>query len=294
MHANALTQSSPIGGANLRASLAAASAVGGLAFIAIGSALPWLTLFRGLQAQPGFLLDGGKLAGVAIASAALLLVAARIGGGRVLRPLAIVGSLGIVFDSLLVDSRIAAYMADPGPAGPLTQPTTGPGPLVMAIGGTFLFMAAVSAPVDVRRLARIDVTRLILGGALFAAGWIHLLLTPEHLDRSTILGSGFFVAGIVQVVLAALVVARPRDSILYLIVATNVALIAIYATAVMIGLPFGVEEHEATGLVLGNGEPVDIFGALTTIAQVAGVVVAMILFGRSAPAHDGASDRSDA
>lgn len=294
MYANALTQSSVIRHATPRASLAAASAVGGLALIALGSALPWLTLFRGLQAQPGFLLDGGKLAGVAIASAGLLLVAARIGGGRILRALAIVGSAGIMFDSLLVASRIAAYVADPGPAGPLTQPTTGPGPLVMAIGGAFLLIAAVSAPLAVRRLTRTDVTRLVLGGVLFAAGWIHLLLTPEHLNESTILGSGFFVAGIVQVVLAALVVARPRDSILYLIVATNVALIAIYANAVMIGLPFGAGEHQAAGLVLGTGEPVDIFGALTTIAQVAGFLVAVILLGRSTPAHDRASDRADA
>ncbi|MBA2313283.1 MAG: hypothetical protein H0V97_10875 [Actinobacteria bacterium] len=41
----------------------------------------------------------------------------------------------------------------------------------------------------------------------------------------------------------------------------NVSLIAIYANAVVVGLPFGADDHHAAGLVIGVGEPIDVFGA---------------------------------
>ena len=266
---------------SVRAVVAISFAAIGLVLVGIGSALPWIVLFRGLQPQPGFLLDGGKLAGLAIASVVALLVAARFGGARVLRIAAIVGAMIVVADSLLITSRIAAYVADPGPAGPLTQPSSGPGSVVMALGGAMLLVAAAVAPLRVGALAKGLILRIALAAALFVAGWIHLLLTPEHLGESAVLGIGFLLAGLGQVALAGIVLARPRDWTSYVIVAVNVGLIAVYANAVFIGLPFGADDHHAAGLVLGAGEPVDVFGALTTVAQVIGVALALRQLGPS-------------
>ncbi|MEA2518769.1 MAG: hypothetical protein QOF49_849 [Chloroflexota bacterium] len=285
MHAHTLTSGSfGPNSITTRSVIAAVMAASGLALVALGSALPWVVLFRGLQPEPGFLLDGGKLAGVAVASAVALLVSSRIGGSTVLRLAALAGAAVVVGDSLLVHAHIAAYVADPGPAGPLTQPSSGPGAVVMAVGGVLLLAAAGIAPLAGRPLPSGMRLRLGLASALFVAGWIHLLLTPEHLGESAILGTGFLVAGITQVVLAGLVIARPHDWVGYAVVAVNVSLIAIYANAVLIGLPFGGDDHEAAGLVIGAGEPVDVFGAMTTVAQVIGVALAVAGLGRAAEA----------
>ena len=264
-----------------RLAVALSAGAAGLALVGAGTVLPWVVLFRGLQPQDGFILDGGKLAGLAIASMVGLLVAARFGGGRVFRLGAIAANLVVLADSLLITSRIAAYVADPGPAGPLTQPSTGPGSIVMAVGAALLIVAAVVAPLRAGRIQPRIAPLVALAAALFVAGWIHLLLAPEHLEESPILGTGFLLAGLAQVALAGIVLARPREWTAYVIVALNAGLIAIYVNAVLVGLPFGANDHRAAGLVLGAGEPVDVFGALTTVAQVLGVVLALGQLGRS-------------
>lgn len=246
----------------------------GLTLIALGAALPWVVLFRGLQPEPGFGLDGGKLAGIAIVSATALIVAGRWGGSRLLRTLALVGAAAVTIDSLYVASRIAAYVANPGPAGPLTQPTAGPGAMVMAAGGALLLFSAWVAPLRAGRLAPTVAPRLALAASLFLAGWIHILLTPEHLGEATVLGLGFLVAGVVQLALAGIALARPRDWVWYAVIAVNAALILFYVYAVLVGLPFMSDHADVGGLAIGAGEPIDLFGALTTIAQITGLALA--------------------
>ena len=252
----------------------------GLTLVAIGAALPWVGLFGGLQPGAGFVLDGGKLAGIAIVSAVALLVAGRWGGSRLLRTLAIVGAAAVTIDSLYVASRIAAYVADPGHAGPLTQPTAGPGAMVMAGGGTLLLLSACVAPLRAGRLATALAPRLALAASLFLAGWIHILLTPEHLGEATALGLGFLVAGVVQLALAGLAVARPRDWVWYSVIAVNATLILIYVYAVLVGLPFMSDHAHVGGPAIGAGEPIDLFGVSTTIAQIACLVLAFHQLGR--------------
>lgn len=141
-------------------------------------------------------------------------------------------------------------------------------------------IAALLAPLAYLRLSGTLAMGIALGAVVFIPGWIHLLLSPEHLDESLILGSGFLMSGLAQVGLAALAIARPRDWVLYLIVAVNVGLIAIYAYAVLVGLPFGSVDHHAAGLMIGNGEPIDMYGTITTISQITGVALALTLLGR--------------
>lgn|GEM_PF-3992478 len=134
-------------------------------------------------------------------------------------------------------------------------------------------------------LASGSVARLAMAAALFTAGWIHLMLVPDHLGEATILGLGFLAAGIVQVVLAALVLWRPRDGSLGLVVAVNVPLIAIYAYAVLVGLPFAghSDPTEASGLVLGAGEPVDWLGAISKVTELTSTVIAFALLAPTRP-----------
>jgi len=264
-----------------------ALAAGGAGLVLVGVALgvPWITVFRGLQPIPGFVLEGGPLAGVLLGAVGLLLVGATIGGSRVLRPIALIATVAVIVDAVLLQMRIADYVANPGPAAPLTQPTAGVGAALMAAGAALLLVAIAASPVRRHRLERSDVVRLLLAGFLLIAGWIHLLLVPQHMDESPILGIGFAASGVTQLALAALVTWRPRDWNLAAVVAVNVTLIAIYAYAVFVGLPFGGgSEHEAAaGLVVGAGEPIDAFGAISKVAELAGVAIAFQLLGKGRP-----------
>ncbi|MEP6995372.1 MAG: hypothetical protein ABI968_12675 [Acidobacteriota bacterium] len=243
--------------------------------------IPWITVFRGLQPITGFQLEGGELAGVALGVVGLLAVGATIGGGRVFRSLAALGALAILLDAALVHGQIAAYVADPGPAGLLTQPTLGVGAAEMAIAGGLLLVASLLIPLRNDRLQPRVALRLLMAAGLLVAGWIHLLLVPEHLADSMILGLGFLASGIAQLALAGLVTWRSRGWNLTAVVALNAALIVIYAYAVLVGLPFGGGEHgeAAIGLVVGAGEPIDAFGALSKFGELASLLIAFALLG---------------
>ena len=256
----------------------------GLAVVGAGALMPWVTVFHGLQPIAGFRLDGGDLAGVAIASAAAMVVARRHGGARILRPLAVIGAIIVVAGSLNSAHRIAEYSTHPGPAGALLAPTAGVGPLVMATGGIILVAAVLltrARPVAMSKGLRI---RMFLAATTFLAAWMHLLLTPEHLNESTSLGLGFLAAGIIQIALAVIVVERPSEGALSLLVMVNVALLAVWAYAVLIGLPLGGGSgHDAaSGLVIGSGEPIDLAAAITKLAELASLSIALILMWRNA------------
>ncbi len=284
MHAvTPMHSTAPIETAGLAKPFARLAGAAGLVLVAVALAVPWITVFRGLQPIPGFVLEGGPLAGVLLGAVGLLLVSATLGGARVLRPIALVATVAVIVDAVLLQGRIADYVANPGPAAPLTQPTAGFGAALMAVGAGLLLLAIAAFPLRRQRLERTDIVRLLLGGALLVAGWIHLLLVPQHMDESPILGVGFAAAGVAQLALAAIVIWRPRDWNLIAVVALNITIVVIYAYAVLVGLPFGGgSEHEAAaGLVVGAGEPIDAFGAISKVAELAGVAIAFRLLGQA-------------
>jgi hypothetical protein len=274
---------------------ATALAVLGLALVGVGAALPWLTLFNGLSPLAGFRLDGGDLSGIAVLSAGLLTVAVRHGAGRVLRAVAVAGTTVVVVGALSSARTIGAYVADPGPNGVLATPTQGPGALVMAVGGVALLGAALRAPVRRSTLPSGLALRLVLAVATVVAGWMHLVLTPEHLGESTILGLGFLGAGLAQLALAVLVVEGSSELVLSVLVALTVALIAVWAYAVLVGLPLAEGGHghgaEETGLVVGHGEPIDLVAAVTKLAELTSLAAALLLL-RVGPRTGHPSDRT--
>ena len=244
-----------------------------------GAALPWLVVFNGLTAVPGLSLDGGFLAGIMVAVVCVLYVAARHGGARILRPIALVASAAVLADSLYSGWRIADYVAHPGSTAALTVPSAGPGPYVMAAGAAILFIAAAIAPHRIAPLNGQTLIRLLLALVLLTAASIHLILSPQHFSESSLLGFGFLIAGIVQLGAAAVVLTRTDDRGLNLVLLVNVALIAIYGYAVFVGLPLDSEHAADTagGLTLGAGEPVDFTGAVNVIAQIAAIPLALVL-----------------
>ena len=261
----------------------------GLAVVGAGALMPWVTVFHGLQPISGFRLDGGDLAGVALASAAVTAAAKRHGGAKILRPLAATGAIIVVAGSLNSAHRIAQFSADPGPAGALVAPSAGVGPLVMATGGITLLAAVLLTRARQAPMSKGLRTRMFLAAATFLAAWMHLLLTPQHLNESTLLGLGFLAAGIIQVALAFVVVERPSDGALSLLVMVNVALLAVWAYAVLVGLPLGDGHgHDAaSGLVIGSGEPIDLASAITKLAELGSLSIALILMRRNARSEIG-------
>lgn len=262
---------------------AAVLAASGLLLVALGAVLPWVSLYAGLAPVPGFLLDGGLLSGFAVASAGLLVACARMGGARLLRPVAAVAALAVAGDAAYSAWRIAAFVAAPGPAGALTQPSAGVGASVMAGGGSLLVVAALTVRPTQRALAREDAARLVLSAALLLSGWIHLVLAPSHLAEWAPLGEGFVTAGAAQVALAAWSLVRPSDGSMIAAVAVSAALLAMYAWAVVVGLPVPALAHAAhdaaPGLKFFAGEPVDIAGAITASAEVVAVLVPLWALG---------------
>lgn len=264
----------------VRARAAQWAGIVAIGLVAVSVVVPWVTVFGGLQPIPGFQLDGGYLAGIAIAALALAQVAARAGGARILRPLAIVGAVVVIVDAAYAIHRISAFVADPGPAAALIQPTVGPGAYLMILAGVVLLASAVALPARSGGLRSGLGARLVAAGALFAAGWIHLVLTPEHLTESTLLGVGFLAAGIAQLGLAGTILVRPRGWVYYAIVVVNVALVLAYADAVLFGLPFGAAVHGG-GLTIGAGEPLDLPGVISKAAELVSLAFAFVLVGRA-------------
>lgn len=159
----------------------------------------------------------------------------------------------------------------------------------------------------------------LLAAVLAAAGAIHLALMPEHLAESTVVGLGFWAAGIVQLALAGLVLVRPMRIVFTAVIIVSLALMGLYAYNVFIGLPSqasaasaesegdrdadhhgpggvpsaghghdeGTADHHENGLVLGAGEPVDAWGAGTQAAQIAAVALAVYVLMRARARADG-------
>ena len=158
-------------------------------------------------------------------------------------------------------------------------------------------------------------TRGFLIAALTLAGAIHLLLTPDHFTESAVLGVGFFGSAIAEFGLAFAVLMKPRRLAYVAVIGVSVALIGLYAYNVMIGLPFNGasidgshdngaghsdahhsvaaehdpdhEEahsgggHHSGGLMLGEGEAMDMLGATTKLSELATIGLAVALIRRS-------------
>ena len=259
--------------------LATLIAIAGGAIAVVGSALPWVTIFRGAQTLTGWDGNGRYLAGLAVASVASTLLFLRSGRPIALRRLALLSGSAVAVGLALEIWQLARSVSSGSLSVRILDPTVGPGPFVM-LAGALLLLAVVAIPVSGAKFPAGLWPRVALAGALFVAGWIHIALTPEHLGESTVLGAGFLVAGLAQLSLAGVIAVRPSDLAYYAVVGLSMALVMLYAIAVFKGLPFGGEHNHASGLILGSGEPVDVEGAVSKVAELFSLGAAFVLVGR--------------
>jgi hypothetical protein len=90
--------------------------------------------------------------------------------------------------------------------------------------------------------ARVELSgpaHLLLASLSGAAGVIHLVMVPSHMDEWALEGIGFALAGWFQLVFAALVLLKPSKVLLTAGIAVNAALIAAWAVSRTAGIPFG-------------------------------------------------------
>ena len=121
-------------------------------------------------------------------------------------------------------------------------------------------------------------SQLVLGLCLALAGVMHFVLTREHLEESTVLGLGFVAAGLLQILLAAIVLGavlrnhRAR-AVSFAVIGLNAALVFLYAVHVWLGLPLG---GAASGARLGSQEQIDLPGTMTKLVELVSLVLAFV------------------
>ena len=139
---------------------------------------------------------------------------------------------------------------------------------LLGLAGLVVF--AVFAVTDARALAArrgAPLAWVLLATcATILAGFAHLALTPEHWEESTAYGLFFLAAGLVQLLLAAVMGRDTGDRVWPSVVVVNLALVGVYVATRLVPPP-GADVPE----------PVDAVGVVTVVAEVvaaaAGVIV---------------------
>ena len=111
-------------------------------------------------------------------------------------------------------------------------------------------------------------SRIVLAMLSGAAGIIHLVMVPSHMQLSTAEGVMFAAAGWVQIGLAVLLATRPTRSLLGATIAINLAFIGAWGFSRIWGLPFGSHAWHAESAS---------FADLTTVGLEAALVLAAVV-----------------
>lgn len=259
-----------------RAMGASACIGAGATLVLVGTLVPWVAASGGLQPMNGLTVDGAYLVAASVGGASMWVASLRQGGSTALR--ALIGGCGalIAYWAAFDGWQITRVAVANGAAGGLSS--LGPGTPVVVAGGILFLAAAAVVPSLERPLIPTDPLRVVLAGALLAAGSIHLQLTPDHYGESRLLGAGFFCSAIAQLALGAVVMVRPWRLAYVCVMGLSVVLIVIYAYAVFHGLPIG--QMDMAGVRIGAGEAVDLSGAVTKVAELTTIVVAAVLLVR--------------
>ncbi len=127
--------------------------------------------------------------------------------------------------------------------------------------------------------ARISGMRIALAALVLLAGAVHLVLAPEHLERSVPLGLGFLGFGIAQAAVAALVLrSSARASSLCAFVVSVASLVPLVA-AVTVGLP--LLPAGAMNGPLGPVEQLDDLSAITAMVEFLAAVLSIRMLRRA-------------
>jgi hypothetical protein len=224
-------------------SLAVAGGVGVIA----GAALPWLSVYHGLDTYKGTAGMNGRLL-VAGGSAAVLL-GLWYGRRRTAHLRYLIGALGFglaLFSAYLL-AQLLAIDKQLNLHG-FFLPALGPGLFTAGAGALLilstLFIDAGSGVGDqsaagARESARLDPTTLTLVSLSAAAGTVHLSVAADHFAEYFLFGLFFLVAGSGQVVWATLVaLVGPRRPLL-LLATGNALVVVLWIVSRTSGIPLG-------------------------------------------------------
>ena len=131
---------------------------------------------------------------------------------------------------------------------------------LLGLAGLVAFAAFAVA--DARALAArrgVPVAWVLLAtGATILAGFAHLALTPSHWDESVVYGLFFLAAGLVQLLLAAVMGRHTAgDRVWPSVAVVNLVLAGVYVVTRLVP-PFGADVPE----------PIDAIGVVTVVAEV--------------------------
>ena len=116
---------------------------------------------------------------------------------------------------------------------------------------------------------------LVLALLSASAAAIHSAVSAEHFDEAFVYGAFFLVASTGQAGWAALIVYRPKRSLLVVGAVANAATIMLWALTRTVGLPVGPQPWRA--------EAVGTFDLISTLLELAIVLGALTLVARRAP-----------
>jgi hypothetical protein len=224
----------------------------GAAVVVTGVSLPWYSTIEGLKVTRGYDTPPGRVL-LVLAAATSLLALLRLHAGlgsRVRRVSAVVAT---TMAATAVVS-LAAYLAllRGFAANPMSFGHGGPGVPVSVAGAVVAAALALHLRSDTQipavRPGRADPAVRLLVVALLAGGVIHLAVMPAHLREWWAAGAFMGVAGLSQLGGAILVARRASRHLLALAGIGSAALLAVWATSRISGLPFGPQAGRAESI----------------------------------------------
>jgi hypothetical protein len=118
-----------------------------------------------------------------------------------------------------------------------------------------------------------------LAALLAGAGLVHVAMAPAHLTSSAADGVGFLVVGVVQLLVAVLVVARPSRGAYGIAAAVSAVALGAWLVSRTVGLPYGAHE--------GVAERVAFVDGATAVLEGLALVGAGLLLARGAAPRAG-------
>ena len=92
-----------------------------------------------------------------------------------------------------------------------------------------------------------------LAALLAGAGLVHVAMAPAHLTSSAADGVGFLVVGVVQLLVAVLVVARPSRAAYGIAAGVSAVALGAWLVSRTVGLPYGAHEGVAESIAFVDG-----------------------------------------
>jgi hypothetical protein len=245
----------------------------GAAATVTGVCLPWYSTIEGLKVTRGYDTPPGRVL-LLLAAATLLLALLRLHAGLSSRVRGVTAVVATTMAATAVVS-LAAYLAllRGFAANPMSFGHGGPGVPVTVAGALVAAGLALHLRSDMKapavRTGGANPAVRLLVLALLAGGVIHLAVMPAHLREWWAAGAFMGVSGLSQIGGALILSRRPSRHLLALAGIGSAALLAVWSTSRISGLPFGPQAGRAESI--GSADLISVLLELLAIGLVLAV-----------------------